>query len=710
MKKKGNWMFITCAILACLFFLWGIPQAAKPVTLFALSDSTPTEPDLPPSLTQSEMTLKIGVKKALKVKNLPSGVKVTGWSSSDPMLAAVTVKGNVTAKRPGKAVITATLSDGQTLSCTVTIPEIRLNATTLTLAKGKTKKMKVSGTSAQGTWTSSASDVASVASDGTVTALKYGSTKIKVKTGQVTLTCKLKVVDPVLDQPELLLIKGHTYKLKASQYTGSISWSTSNGSVATVTDKGVVSAVKKGSAKIYLKANGVTVTCPVKVVSISLNKVQATVSTGGKLQLKAVGSSVKGSWSSSDPKKLKAGKSGKFTAKKTGDAEAIYTVGQSSISCYVIITKKGANKTFGETVVQSSVGISSLRNQMLGRTSTYRFMQGSCTDGTYGYFILGDRNYRPYCALVKIRLSDWALVKVQKGLKLYHGNDMTYNAKTKTLVVVHGDGDYQAVSYVNPNTLKIKQRVNVGQRIHAVAYNRKRNQYVVGSRDSYEIQIRNANWRILATFPILEKKNYTRQGIDCDDSYIYILQSYLPARKNRILVYNWNGTFITQIFTTGSLEGESLFHVGKQFTIAYNDSAYSGGAIYQTTMRRYYQLWYRSGGGTGSMASKLVKNGSGVKLSACKFVKENCRFMGWKAIRQSDGAVYYCNLSTRKKGWYRPGRQPAGYTVFFIPNRTRMPSMSSRPGDRITLEAQWDEIPQANENIPVPNQGSGKGR
>lgn len=588
MKKRGKWIFVSWIFLVVLF-LGGrkayICQAMQPMTLPGVSPTTPTEPGLPMSLTQSRMTLKIGMKETLKVRNLPSGVKVTGWMSSDSLLASVTSKGRVTAKRPGQAMIRAILSDGRTLSCAVTIPEIKLSSTTLTLVKGKTKKLKVSGTSAQGTWTSSSPNVASVAGDGTVTALKYGSTNIKVKTGQVTLTCKLKVVDPVLNQPELLLIKGHSYTLKASQYTGTALWSTSKKAVATVTGKGKVKAVKSGSAKIYMKANGVTVTCPVRVVSVSLNKVQAMLSTGSKLQLKATGSSIEGSWSSSDSARLKVSSSGKCTAKKTGDAEAVYTVGQSSISCYVIISKKGANRTSGNVLKQKPVGISSLRNQVLGRTSVYRFLQGACTDGTYGYFILGDRYYRPYCALIKVRLSNWKPVKVKKGLKLYHGNDMTYNAKTKTLVVVHGDGDQQGVSYVNPRTLNIKRRVNVGTRIHAVAYNRKRNRYVVGRLGSSAIQIRSANWKILKTIPLLEKNNYARQGIDCDDSYIYVLQSYLAARKNRILVYDWKGNFITQLFITGSLEGESLFHVGKKFTVAYNDSAYSGGTIYQTTIR-----------------------------------------------------------------------------------------------------------------------------
>lgn len=700
MKKKGKLIVIAGIFMICLLCLSGNVhiQAARQETLFSVSSVTPTGPELPPSLSQSRMTLGIGLKAALEVRHLPSGVQVAGWSTSDNKLASVNSKGQVTAKRPGQAVITAALSDGRTLSCTVSIPQIKLNQTTLTLVKRKTKKLKVSGTSARGTWTSSSPGVASVASDGTVTALKYGSTKIKVKTGQVTLTCKLKVVDPVLNQPELLLIRGHSYTLKASQYTGKVSWSTSKKSVVTVTNKGVVRAVKSGSAKIYMKANGVKITCPVRVVSVSLNKVQATVSSGGKINLKATGSSVKGSWSSSDPSRLKVSKSGKCTAKKTGDAEAIYTVGQSSISCYVIIEKKGANKTFGGTVAQGPVGIYSLRNQMLGRTSVYRFLQGACTDGKYGYFILGHRYYRPYCALLKVRLSDWKLVKMRTGLKLYHGNDMAYNSKTKTLVVAHGDGDAKGVSYVNPGTLKIKKRVNVGEKIHAVAYNRKRNRYVVGLLDSYAIQIRDANWKKIKTIPILEKKNYTRQGIDCDDSYIYILQSYLAARKNRIMIYDWKGNFVTQVFTTGSLEGESLFHVGKQFTVAYNDSAYSGGAIYQTTMRRYYQLRYTAGGGKGGMGTKLVKNGKGVRLAACKFTKANCTFRGWKAKRQSDGAVYYRNPETKKKGWYRPGRQPFGYTIYLIPGGTKVSSMSAKPGDQITLEAQWRE------NQPYPDE------
>ena len=105
------------------------------------------------------------------------------------------------------------------------------------------------------------------------------------------------------------------------------------------------------------------------------------------------------------------------------------------------IRAEAAVSDFASSISSRRVGIASLRDAALSRNSRYRFLQGSCTDGTYGYFLLGDRNYRNSCAVVKIRLSDWRIKKVRTGLPLHHGNDMTYNKKTKRLMVLHGAGE-----------------------------------------------------------------------------------------------------------------------------------------------------------------------------------------------------------------------------------------------------------------------------
>lgn len=72
------------------------------------------------TISTKSATVTAGFTKRLKVNNT-SG-KVT-WSSSKKSVAAVSSNGVVTAKKPGKATITAKTKDGQKLTCKVTVKE-----------------------------------------------------------------------------------------------------------------------------------------------------------------------------------------------------------------------------------------------------------------------------------------------------------------------------------------------------------------------------------------------------------------------------------------------------------------------------------------------------------------------------------------------------------------------------------------------------------
>lgn len=75
---------------------------------------------------------------------------------------------------------------------------------------------------------------------------------------------------------------GKTVTLKVSGYSGKVTWSTSDKTVAAVSTKGVVKAVNLGSAKITAKAGKQTLTCKIKVVDVNTNaSVSLKVSDGG---------------------------------------------------------------------------------------------------------------------------------------------------------------------------------------------------------------------------------------------------------------------------------------------------------------------------------------------------------------------------------------------------------------------------------------------
>lgn len=82
------------------------------------------------NISQTKATITKGFTKKLSVSN----GKVKSWSSSKKAVATVDKKGKVTAKKTGKAVITATLTDGSKLKCTVKVVENKYSATKPTLS------------------------------------------------------------------------------------------------------------------------------------------------------------------------------------------------------------------------------------------------------------------------------------------------------------------------------------------------------------------------------------------------------------------------------------------------------------------------------------------------------------------------------------------------------------------------------------------------
>ena len=81
-------------------------------------------------ISVSEFTITAGQKKTLEVTDAPEAVT---WSSNKPAVASVSSKGVVTAKKAGKAVITATSGD-QKVKCTVTVKKNQYTGRNITLS------------------------------------------------------------------------------------------------------------------------------------------------------------------------------------------------------------------------------------------------------------------------------------------------------------------------------------------------------------------------------------------------------------------------------------------------------------------------------------------------------------------------------------------------------------------------------------------------
>lgn len=313
------------------------------------------------ALNKTSVTVYLGNTYTLKATVSPSNAtnKKVNWSTSNSSVATVSSSGKLTPKKTGTATITCKAADGsgKKATCKVTVKKavkvtgIKLNATSKSINVGSTYTLKAtvspsSATNKKVKWSSSDTKIATVSSSGKVTAKKAGTATITCKAADGSgkkATCKITVkkiavAKVKLDKSEVTLPTNGTVTLKAAVSPSnatdkSIKWTSSNTKVATVSSKGVVTALKTGKATIVASSKSdskkkavceVTVS-GIGVASIKLNATSYTSAPGKTVTLKATisPSNAKNKtlkWTSSNTSVATVDSNGKVTLKKDGTA------------------------------------------------------------------------------------------------------------------------------------------------------------------------------------------------------------------------------------------------------------------------------------------------------------------------------------------------------------------------------------------------------
>lgn len=115
------------------------------------------------------------------------------------------------------------------------------------------------------TFKSSNPKVATVNSNGKVTAKAKGNATVTAKTSKVTWTYKIKVERPKLSNTRLSVYTKTSKQLKLKGTSRKVTWSSSAPSVVSVNKKGKITARRTGKATITAKVNGVKYKCKVTV-------------------------------------------------------------------------------------------------------------------------------------------------------------------------------------------------------------------------------------------------------------------------------------------------------------------------------------------------------------------------------------------------------------------------------------------------------------
>jgi len=321
------------------------------------------------------------------------------WASSNASVASVDATGVVTALAAGAATITATsegVSGSSAISVAVpAIASVAIQPRSATIQRGGTVQLSVTVTDESGaavtdrapTWTSTKAAVAIVSASGLVTAVAPGSASIVAaldgKADTVGITVVSVPVGSVSVQPASVALnvgQGTTLTATVRDANGAIvtdrtvTWSTSNAAVASVTQGGVVKALATGTATISATSEGNTgsasvTVAAVPVATITLQPTSVTLQRNMSTTLTATLKDASGNvltgrsiaWSSSDTTVARVSGTGVVTAVGLGAAAITATSEGKSTSASVTVTTGPVDHII--------ISPSSIDNLRVGRTT-----------------------------------------------------------------------------------------------------------------------------------------------------------------------------------------------------------------------------------------------------------------------------------------------------------------------------------------------------
>lgn len=305
----------------------------------------PTSVSIPSSLT-----VYVGETESLSATLTPSYATTSlTWYSKDKSIATISSSGSVTGVDEGTTIVYAKTDNGLTSNdCKISVyyrkpTNISLDITSLTLPVGESKKLKctIKPSNAKKTlvWSSSQPDVASVSSDGTISALKDGDAIITATTENgLSATCRVKVLPlpvQVTIPSSLMVYVEEQGSLSATLFPSNavttLTWYSKDQNIATVSSLGSVTGVNEGTTIVYAKTdNGLTSNdCKISVfyrepTNVSLDITSLTIPAGEnkKLNYTIEPSNAKETvvWSSSQPNVASVSFDGTISTLKAGDA------------------------------------------------------------------------------------------------------------------------------------------------------------------------------------------------------------------------------------------------------------------------------------------------------------------------------------------------------------------------------------------------------
>lgn len=147
-------------------------------------------------------------------------------------------------------------------------------------------------------------------------------------------------------------------------------------------------------------------------------------------------------------------------------------------------------------------------------------------------------------------------------------------------MVVNNKPHYNTLTFIDPDTLTIIETKKLTADMYAIAYNPASDRYVIGLSGSWNFMITDGDFNV-QHLCFGKDTGLVKQGVECDDSYIYFPQCKSDNSVNQLVVYDWEGNYVNTIRVSAYQEIESMFHNENGTYIAFNAS---GSSIYEAKL------------------------------------------------------------------------------------------------------------------------------
>lgn len=233
------------------------------------------------SVSPTSVTMLEGQTADINVTVSPSDATFTDveWTSSDETVATVDFNGTITGLKSGICYVYATSTDGNkiqgrvkvTIKPAVPATGVTINTSEMVLLPGQTEaakaRLKPSKSTDSVEWISGDPCVATVDSNGVVTAKGQGQTEIYC-VAESGVESSFTVIVLALNSSKVTIEQYDTYVLDVFGATDDIKWYTNNRRVATVDANGNVIGRSVGTTTITAKVNGKILYCRVTVTKL----------------------------------------------------------------------------------------------------------------------------------------------------------------------------------------------------------------------------------------------------------------------------------------------------------------------------------------------------------------------------------------------------------------------------------------------------------